>query len=184
MNFCSHCGSDQLQLQVPHGDTHPRLTCTSCQQVHYHNPSIICGCIIERDDEIALCLKAIEPQKNTWTVAAGFMENGESTEAAAQRETLEETGMQVGILDLYSVFNVIHMHQVYVIYRAQFVAQTQPMGLESSAVQWFKADQVPWHLLAYPAIKTMLKRHASKRQSGRFNLYLGDADSGRTTPIG
>lgn len=184
MNYCSHCGSDRLRQQVPNADTHKRLICDQCQQIHYHNPTIICGCIVERDDEIALCLRAIEPQKNTWTIPSGFMEVGESTAAAAQRETLEETGMNVNIIDLYSVFNVLHMHQVYIIYRAAFIAQPLPIGPESSAVEWFKTDTVPWQQLAYPAIETMLKRHCSESASGHFNLYLGDADAGRTTPIG
>lgn len=169
---------------MPKGDTHKRLTCSSCNKIHYLNPTVICGCIIERGDEIALCLRAIEPQKGHWTIAAGFMENGESTEAAAQRETLEESGIEVDILDLYSVFNVLHMHQVYIIYRAQYKAQTHDAGPETRRVEWFKSADIPWHKLSYPAIETMLKRHAQERSLGHFNLYLGDADEGRTTPIG
>tara|TARA_B100000767_G_C19725447_1_gene519276 strand:+ start:235 stop:699 length:465 start_codon:yes stop_codon:yes gene_type:complete len=147
--------------------------------VHYNNPTIICGCIIEQDDKIALCLRAIEPQKNTWTIAAGYLEVGESTEIAAQREALEETGMEVEIQGLYSVFNVQHMHQVYIIYRAQFLRQTQKAGPESAAVAWFTEQTLPLNQLAYPAIKTMLVRHAKERKNGRFGLYQGDAGSGR-----
>jgi ADP-ribose pyrophosphatase YjhB (NUDIX family) len=147
--------------------------------VHYSNPTIICGCIIEQEDKIALCLRAIEPQKNTWTIAAGYLEVGESTELAAQREALEETGIEVKIQELYSVFNVQHMHQVYIIYRAQFVQQTQKAGPESLAVEWFTEKTLPLDQLAYPAIKTMLVRHAKERKAGCFGLYQGDASSGR-----
>ena len=142
-------------------------------------PHIICGCIIEQDDKVALCLRAIEPQKNTWTIPAGYLEFGESTEAAAQREALEETGMKVEIRELYSVFNVQHMHQVYIIYRAQFVQKNQEMGHESLAVKWFTEQTLPAEQLAYPAIKTMLLRHAKERKAGCFSLYQGDATSGR-----
>lgn len=179
MNYCSHCGSSELHKKLPIGDTHTRLVCVQCNHVHYHNPTIICGCIIEQDDKIALCLRAIEPQKNTWTIAAGYLEMGESTELAAQRETLEETGMEVKILGLYSVFNVQHIHQVYIIYRAQFVQQTHEMGPESLAVEWFTEHTLPLEQLAYPAIKTMLLRHAKERKDGHFSLYQGDANSGR-----
>tara|TARA_B110001469_G_scaffold4335_1_gene4649 strand:- start:400 stop:960 length:561 start_codon:yes stop_codon:yes gene_type:complete len=179
MNYCSHCGSSKLHQKQPKEDTHRRIVCDQCAQVHYHNPTIICGCIIEQDDKVALCLRAIEPQKNTWTIPAGYLEFGESTEAAAQREALEETGMEVEIRELYSVFNVQHMHQVYIIYRAQFVQKNQEMGHESLAVKWFTEQTLPAEQLAYPAIKTMLLRHAKERKAGCFSLYQGDATSGR-----
>ena len=179
MNYCSHCGSSKLHQKQPTEDTHKRIVCDECARVHYHNPTIICGCIIEQDDKVALCLRAIEPQKNTWTIPAGYLEFGESTEAAAQREALEETGMEVEIRELYSVFNVQHMHQVYIIYRAQFVQKNQEMGHESLAVKWFTEQTLPAEQLAYPAIKTMLLRHAKERKAGRFSLYQGDATSGR-----
>ena len=179
MNYCSHCGSSKLHQKQPTEDTHKRIVCDQCARVHYHNPTIICGCIIEQGDKVALCLRAIEPQKNTWTIPAGYLEFGESTEAAAQREALEETGMEVEIRELYSVFNVQHMHQVYIIYRAQFVQQNQEMGHESLAVKWFTEQTLPAEQLAYPAIKTMLLRHAKERKAGCFSLYQGDATSGR-----
>ncbi len=179
MNYCSHCGSSKLHQKQPTEDTHKRIVCDQCARVHYHNPTIICGCIIEQGDKVALCLRAIEPQKNTWTIPAGYLEFGESTEAAAQREALEETGMEVEIRELYSVFNVLHMHQVYIIYRAQFVQKNQEMGHESLAVKWFTEQTLPAEQLAYPAIKTMLLRHAKERKAGCFSLYQGDATSGR-----
>ena len=179
MNYCSHCGSSKLHKKKPTEDTHKRIVCDECARVHYHNPTIICGCIIEQGDKVALCLRAIEPQKNTWTIPAGYLEFGESTEAAAQREALEETGMEVEIRELYSVFNVQHMHQVYIIYRAQFVQKNQEMGHESLAVKWFTEQTLPAEQLAYPAIKTMLLRHAKERKAGCFSLYQGDATSGR-----
>jgi ADP-ribose pyrophosphatase YjhB (NUDIX family) len=179
MNYCSHCGSSKLHQKQPTEDTHKRIVCDQCARVHYHNPTIICGCIIEQGDKVALCLRAIEPQKNTWTIPAGYLEFGESTEAAAQREALEETGMEVEIRELYSVFNVQHMHQVYIIYRAQFVQKNQELGHESLAVKWFTEQTLPAEQLAYPAIKTMLLRHAKERKAGCFSLYQGDATSGR-----
>ena len=183
MNYCSHCGSSKLHQQQPTQDTHTRIVCEECAWVHYHNPTIICGCIIEQGDEVALCLRAIEPQKNTWTIPAGYLEFGESTEVAAQREALEETGMEVEIRELYSVFNVQHMHQVYIIYRAQLVQKKQEMGHESLAVKWFTGQTLPTEQLSYPAIKTMLLRHAKERKAGCFSLYQGDATTGRVTGL-
>ena len=79
MNFCSHCG-ERVSLQVPAGDNRPRYVCDSCGQIHYQNPRIIAGCLPVHGDKVLLCRRAIEPRYGYWTLPAGFMENGESTE--------------------------------------------------------------------------------------------------------
>ena len=42
------------------------------------------------NDKILLAKRAIEPRKGFWTLPAGYMELGETTEQAAQREAREE----------------------------------------------------------------------------------------------
>ena len=75
---------------VPPGDDRERYVCTSCDMVHYQNPRIIVGCLVTYEDQVMLCRRAIEPRSGLWTLPAGFMENGETAEAGALRETWEE----------------------------------------------------------------------------------------------
>ena len=63
--------------------------------------------------QVLLCRRAIEPRRGYWTLPAGFMENGETTAEAAARETLEEAGARIELLDLFSLLNVAHVHQVH-----------------------------------------------------------------------
>ena len=105
MKFCSTCGAN-VSLCVPEGDNRERFVCTSCQTIHYQNPKIVAGSIPEWDEQILLCRRAIEPRYGLWTLPAGFMENGETTEQAAMRETWEEAGARIEITDLYSVFSI------------------------------------------------------------------------------
>ncbi|EPN58830.1 mutT/nudix family protein, partial [Pseudomonas syringae pv. actinidiae ICMP 19096] len=72
--FCPQCGSADLAQRIPGGDTHARLICGSCQYIHYVNPKIIAGCIIEQEGKYLLCQRAIPPRPGTWTLPAGFME--------------------------------------------------------------------------------------------------------------
>ncbi|WP_286920168.1 NUDIX hydrolase, partial [Pseudomonas sp. UBA6699] len=80
--YCPHC-TKELARGVPAGDTHERLHCGGCGYIHYINPKVIAGCIIERDGKYLLCQRAIPPRPGTWTLPAGFMEAGETTEQAA-----------------------------------------------------------------------------------------------------
>src|SRR5262245_22525166 len=77
MKFCSSCGAP-VTLKIPPGDTLSRHVCDACQTVHYQNPRLVVGCIVEWDDRILLCRRGIEPRHGMWTVPAGYMENGET----------------------------------------------------------------------------------------------------------
>ena len=90
MKFCSEC-AHPVALAIPEGDNRPRYVCPNCNTIHYQNPKLVVGSIPvwERDGElqILLCKRAIEPRYGYWTLPAGFMENEETTEQAAVRET-------------------------------------------------------------------------------------------------
>lgn len=105
-SFCPKCGGNDLRSQLPPGDTHERLMCCGCGYIHYINPKIIAGCIIEQDGKYLLCQRAIPPRPGTWTLPAGFMEGGETTEQAALREVWEESGVRAEIVSPYSIFSV------------------------------------------------------------------------------
>ena len=52
MNFCSNCGSGQLQTIIPPRDDHPRIVCMDCGMIHYQNPIVVVGCIPTFEDQI------------------------------------------------------------------------------------------------------------------------------------
>ena len=105
MIFCSNCGAQVIE-KIPAGDSRPRHICESCNTIHYQNPKIVAGCLPAWEGRLLLCKRAIEPRHGLWTLPAGFMENGESTEQAAMRETLEEACADVVDLSLYGVFSI------------------------------------------------------------------------------
>ena len=61
-----------------------------------------------------MCRRAIEPRRGFWTFPAGFMENGETIQDAARRESVEEALADVEIGSLLSVVHVLHADQVHV----------------------------------------------------------------------
>lgn len=165
MNFCSHCGSP-VGLRVPEGDHLPRYVCESCGTIHYENPRLIVGCVPERDGRILICRRAIEPRRGYWTVPAGFMENGETLQQAAARESREEALADVEIGSLLSVVHVLHAHQVHVFFRAGLRNADFAPGPESLEVQLLDPGDIPWADIAFPSTVFALRRYLEDRAAG------------------
>lgn len=134
MKYCSDCGNP-IDLRIPAGDTFPRHVCPKCNTIHYQNPKMVVGCIPEWEGKILLCRRAIEPRHGFWTLPAGFMENAETLVEAASRETLEEANARVKVGELYAIYNLPHINQVHILFRAQLLDLDFKPGIESLEVQ-------------------------------------------------
>jgi ADP-ribose pyrophosphatase YjhB (NUDIX family) len=156
MNYCSHCGSPVTQ-SIPAGDNRVRFVCSRCHLVHYQNPRIVAGCLPVWGEKILLCRRAIEPRRGYWTLPAGFMENGETLEQAAARETEEEACARVRGLSLYTLFDLPHISQVYMFFRAELVNLDFAAGDESLEVRLFDERDIPWSELAFPTVGRTLE---------------------------
>lgn len=156
MNYCSHCGA-RTEVRIPDGDNRARHCCPECGTIHYQNPKIVAGCLAECDDRILLCRRGIEPRHGLWTLPAGYMENGESVEQAAARETWEEARARVEIGPLLAMYSIPHIAQVYMLFRARLPEPDFAPGPESLDVRLFTRDEVPWDELAFPVIDRTLR---------------------------
>ncbi|MFZ0485755.1 MAG: NUDIX hydrolase [Arenicellales bacterium] len=178
MNYCSNCG-EPVVVRVPEGDTLPRYVCDHCDAIHYQNPKIVAGCIPVWEDRILLCKRGIEPQLGRWTLPAGFMENGETVQQAAARETMEEALAQVADLELFGMFNIPHVSQVYVIFRARMPERKFAPGQESLSCDLVTEEQIPWAEIAFPVIDRSLRLFLEDRRNGRFAIHTGDIEPRR-----
>ena len=143
MKFCSHCGASPLVFRVPEGDTLPRFVCAACGEIHYQNPKIVVGCLPEWEGRVLLCKRAIEPRHGLWTLPAGFLENGETVVAGAERETLEEARARVDIGELYTLISLPQINQVYMVFRARLKDLDFGPGPESLEVRLFDETRNP-----------------------------------------
>jgi ADP-ribose pyrophosphatase YjhB (NUDIX family) len=172
MKFCSNCGAP-VSLKVPPGDSLPRHVCDACNAIHYQNPRLIVGCIPEWEDRILLCRRAIEPRHGLWTVPAGFMENGETTSQGAARETLEEANARVDVGPLYALYNIPHINQVYVLFRARLLDLEFSPGAETLEARLFAEGEVPWDEIAFASVRNTLDHYYADRRKGEFSFHLG-----------
>ena len=173
IKFCNSCGSPVVQ-RVPDGDTFARAVCDACGVIHYENPKVVVGCLPAYGDRILICKRAIEPRYGLWTLPAGFMENGESASEGAAREALEEANARVEIEDLYTVYSIPHISQVYMMFRAKLLDLDFSAGSESLEVKLVTEDQIPWDQLAFAMVKRTLENYLQDRKTGVFTPRFGD----------
>ena len=170
MKYCSECGQP-VRIKVPSGDNRPRHVCDSCNTIHYLNPKIVTGTLPIWEDQVLLCKRAIEPRYGLWTLPAGFMEIGETTEEAAERESREEANANLEIQQLYTIISLPHIDQVYLLYRAQLSNLEFYPGDETLEVKLFQEEQIPWQELAFRTIHFTLQRFFEDRRKGDFPLH-------------
>jgi ADP-ribose pyrophosphatase YjhB (NUDIX family) len=173
MKFCSLCGAS-LRLAIPDGDDRPRHLCDACDTVHYQNPKLIAGCIPVWQDRILLCKRAIDPRKGFWTLPAGFMEMGETIAQAAQREAREEANVEVAIGEIFTIFSLPHISQVYFFFRAEMITEDFSSGAESLETRLFREDEIPWDDLSFETVQRSLRFFLDDRKTGQFKLRIED----------
>ena len=171
MKYCSTCGQPVTTI-VPGGDNRPRAVCTACAAIHYVNPKIVAGCVLEHQGQILLCRRAIEPRLGFWTVPAGFMELGETVSEAAIRETWEEALARVELGPLFSVVDVVHAGQVHVFFRGRLLGPDFGAGVETLETRLFRPDEIPWSELAFPSIRIALEQYLENGRSGNVEVRL------------
>jgi ADP-ribose pyrophosphatase YjhB (NUDIX family) len=173
IKYCSSCGS-LVGHRIPEGDSLPRAVCDACGTIHYQNPKVVVGCLPVYGDRILMCKRAIEPRYGLWTLPAGFMENGEGAAAGAAREALEEANARVEIEQLYTVYSIPHISQVYMMFLARLVDPDVSPGVESLEVKLVTEEEIPWDELAFAMVRKTLTHFLEDRASGIFVPRFGD----------
>ncbi len=173
IKYCNSCGAS-VTHRIPEGDSLARAVCDACGTIQYQNPKIVVGCVPALGDRILICKRAIEPRYGLWTLPAGFMENGESASQGAVREALEEANARVEIEDLYTVYSIPHISQVYMMFRARLLDENVSPGTESLEVKLVTAGEIPWKELAFTMVRRTLEHYIEDRKTGVFVPRFGD----------
>lgn len=174
MKYCSECGHT-VAKHIPEHDNRERFVCTRCGTIHYQNPRIIAGCLPVFAGQILLCRRNIEPRKGYWTLPAGFMEEGETLQQGAARETLEEAGINVTAGPLLSMISVPHISQVHIFFLAQMdSAQHASSTSESTEIKLFAPQDIPWDEIAFPTVSRTLRDYLNDVASGTLLYRVSD----------
>ena len=142
--------------------------------IHYQNPKVVTGTLPIVDNRVLLCRRAIDPRKGLWTLPAGFLELGETTEEGAVRETWEEACARAEIDGLYTVFNLPHISQIYMFFRAHLPVPEFRAGEETLEAELFDESSIPWSELAFPVVTKTLEHFFRDRTIGDYPVRIED----------
>ncbi|OGB91782.1 MAG: NUDIX hydrolase [candidate division NC10 bacterium RBG_16_65_8] len=154
--FCPRCGS-QLDSRVVKIGEPPRLVCHACAFVFFLDPKVATGVVFSYDGGILLVQRAIHPSYGKWVFPGGYVDRGETLEAAALREVWEESGLAVRLTRLLGVYSYLGNPVIVVAYAGEVAGGSLKIDDESLAVRAFPPAEIPWDQLAFPSTVQVLK---------------------------
>src|SRR4029453_3704601 len=98
----------------------------------------------------------------------------ESAAEGAAREALEEANARVEIEDLYTVYSIPHISQVYMMFRARLLDPDVSPGVESLDGRLVTEDEIPWAPLPFRRVRLALEHFLADRKRGTFVQRMGD----------
>ncbi|MBI4507826.1 MAG: NUDIX domain-containing protein [Chloroflexi bacterium] len=160
MRFVAHEGAE-------------RFHCPGCGGILYCNPKVVAVTRLVHGGRLYLVRRATPPGRGGWAMPGGYVEVGESAEEAAQRETLEETGLAVELLGLTQVLSGGPV--VVVVYDARVAGGQARPGTEVAEVASFLPDEAPLADLAFPEDRHLLEAWAWQPPAAASSFGAGDA---------
>ena len=125
-------------------DGRDRPACPVCGFADFLHVQIGANAIVERDGGVLLVKLDYGPREGRWALPGGLVEDDETPEDAAVRETAEETGFRVEIDGLLAAFHRPGSPIVIVTYRSHIVGgQMRIAPEEVSEAAFFPRDELP-----------------------------------------
>ena len=161
IRFCPLCGTG-LERRAVGPDRRLEMVCGGCEFIFYLNQKVVAGTILMQAGRILLTRRAIHPAHGKWTFPGGYVDWGESVDAAALRETWEETGLTVELGGLVGVYSYATAPVVIVVYEARVLGGTLTLCHENDRLEWVAPVEIPWEELAFPSTVAALRDYLGR----------------------
>lgn len=148
--YCPHCGTPLASTRI---DGRDRPSCPNCGFADFMHVQVAANVAVEKDDRLLLVRLNYGPRSGHWALPGGLVEDDETTEQAAVRETEEETGLRVQIEGLLTTWMRPGFPVLVVVYRGTVVGgEIRPLPQEVSEAAFFpRAELPPLEELAWPS---------------------------------
>lgn len=146
-----------------------RFVCETCGFVYYYNVAVSSAVLIlDRDGHALFIRRAREPGRNKLAMPGGFIDRGETAEAAAIREVREEAGVKLDRVQFFASFPNLYTYcgVEYPIVDLFFVAYVHgrtasPLD-DVTEVIWAPPDSLRDEDLAFPSHARALRFFATQ----------------------
>ena len=128
-------------------------------------PIVGVGGVVIRDGLTLLIRRGSPPLEGEWSIPGGMLELGETILEGVQRELLEETAIEVRVLDLIEVFErvtrdeagMLKYHFVILDYLCEAVRGEAQAGSDVTDVAWARESQLSEYSLTPTATRVIQK---------------------------
>lgn len=148
-----------------------RLRCRGCGWTFYNNPIPAAVALVVRGRKILLGRRAAAPFEGTWDLPGGFLESGETPEAALRRELKEELGVEVRSARFLGFFRETYgpggFPILAIVYRVQLSSGRLVTASDVSELRWFDRERLPFKEISFPSMRKALRQFAGPRSRKR-----------------
>jgi 8-oxo-dGTP diphosphatase len=145
-------------------------------------PMVGVGGVVIDEGRALLIRRGSEPLLGEWSIPGGTLELGETLEEGVARELLEETGLEVRVLELIEVFDRIYVestageqvpkkgprfHYVIVDYLCERLSGEPRAGSDVTDVAFAREEELHVYKLTETATRILRKAFAMDRLRGK-----------------
>jgi NAD+ diphosphatase len=148
--FCGKCGSP-TEMKI---GGYKRV-CTKCQHMQFpRTDPVVIMLTVDVENDRCLLGRSHHFQEGMYSCLAGFVEPGETMENAVRRETVEESGIEVGRMRYHASQPWPMPHSLMIGFYAEATSTAITIDpQEMSDVRWFTRDEVRTMLGAGPDVR-------------------------------
>ncbi len=149
-------------------------------------PIVGVGGVVIRDGSVLLIRRAHPPLQGEWSIPGGGLDVGETIAAGVRRELIEETGIEVRVLDQIETFERIMLddsgkvqyHYVILDYLCEAVGGELLAGGDVTDAAWVPKGELAAYSLRETATRVIFKAFAmvEKAMDGRTAQPSGAVD--------
>jgi len=74
---------------------------------------------------------------------------------------------------LYALYNIPHINQVYLLFRARLLDLDFHAGAETLEARLFAETDIPWDRLAFATVRNTLTHYYEDRRQGEYRFHMG-----------
>jgi ADP-ribose pyrophosphatase YjhB (NUDIX family) len=141
-----------------------RRACSDCGAIHFTDPKVGVGVFVFQDDQVLLIKRGMDPERDKWSIPAGFVDAGEDPAETAVREAKEETGLDVHITRLIDVYYNPPGQggaSIFILYEATVQNGRLVAGDDAIAAEFFPVAALPD--LAFASTRDAIHRWSARK---------------------